>query len=109
MEFTVADIDHLASLARLKFTVEEKQKLAQQLSELRRYVDKLNSLDLTDVPPTYHVLDLSNVFREDEVKVGLTSEAALMNAPVSHRGFFSVPRVIRDGSNLENFDRSSNS
>lgn len=109
MEFTVADIDHLANLARLKFTAEEKQKLPQQLSELRRYVDKLNGLDLTDVPPTYHALDLSNVFREDEVKMGLTREAALMNAPVSYHGFFSVPRVIRDGSKLKNFDRSSNS
>lgn len=108
MEFTVADIDHLANLAKLKFSDDERQKLAQQLSKIQRYVEKLNRLDLTDVPPTYHVLELTNVMRDDEVKAGLTNEEALMNAPKSYRGFFSLPQVIRHGSR-KNAKRSTDS
>ncbi|MDZ7263727.1 MAG: Asp-tRNA(Asn)/Glu-tRNA(Gln) amidotransferase subunit GatC [candidate division KSB1 bacterium] len=109
MEFTIADIDHLASLAKLKFSDDEKQKLAQQLSEIRSYVDQINRLDLTGVPPTYHVLELTNVMREDNVEEGLTNREALMNAPASHQGFFSVPRVIRYSSGQKETEGSTNS
>jgi aspartyl-tRNA(Asn)/glutamyl-tRNA(Gln) amidotransferase subunit C len=58
------------------------------------YIDKLNEQDTSGVEPTYHVLDLVNVFREDEIQPSLPEEIALANAPERANGFFKVPRII---------------
>jgi aspartyl-tRNA(Asn)/glutamyl-tRNA(Gln) amidotransferase subunit C len=55
---------------------------------------KLNELDTSDVKPTYNVLDLANIMRQDKVEEWLMQEEALANAPRSNHGFFSVPKVI---------------
>lgn len=94
MAVTIADVEKIAKLAKLKFTEAEKEKLTRELSQIIAYVEKLNELDLVNVPPTDHVLNLKNVMREDKMKPWLTQEEALKNAPAKHDRFFSVPKVI---------------
>ena len=94
MAITIADVEKIAQLAKLRLTEDEKAKLTKELSQIISCVEKLNELNLEHVPPTSHVLELKNVMREDEVKSWLSQEEALMNAPAKHGNFFSVPKVI---------------
>lgn len=96
MSVTVKDVEHVASLARLSFTEEEKVKLVEQLNTILDYIQQLNELDTTNVEPLSHVIELSNVFREDELKPGLSREEALRNAPARTEKFFKVPKVLGD-------------
>jgi aspartyl-tRNA(Asn)/glutamyl-tRNA(Gln) amidotransferase subunit C len=96
MSVTVKDVEHIAKLARLEFTDEEKQKLTHQLNSILVYVEQLNKLDTENVEPLSHVIDLKNVFREDVVRPGLSPEEALKNAPAKTEKFFKVPKVIGD-------------
>lgn len=94
MAITIEDVDKIAKLAKLSFTDEEKQKFTEQLSQIISYVEKLNELDIENIPPTYHVLEVNNVFREDVVRQSMSQEKVLQNAPESKNGYFSVPKVI---------------
>ena len=96
MPVTLKDVEHIAKLARLEFTQEEKEKFALQLNEILAYMEQLNKLDTENVEPLSHVIELNNVFRRDEVKPGLTTEEALRNAPSKTDKFFKVPKVIGD-------------
>ncbi len=88
------DVEYLALLARLKLTAEELDRFAGQLDEILRYVERLKSVRTEGIPPTSHVLGLSNVFREDRKEPGLGAEEALANAPDREGPFFRVPRII---------------
>ncbi len=94
MALSVDDVRYIAALARLRFSEEEERHLAEQMSEIIDYMDKLNELDTTDVPPMSHVLDLYNVFREDAARQRITPEQALHYAPYADCDYFSVPKVI---------------
>ena len=94
MSLTVDDVRYIAALARLRFSEDEERHLAEQMSEILDYMDKLNELDTTDVPPMSHVLDLYNVFREDAARQRITTEQALRNAPDADSDYFRVPKVI---------------
>lgn len=94
MTVTVEDVDHVAALAHLEFSEEDRERLVDQLNAILAYMAKLNTLDTTGVDPTSHVLHLKNVFRSDEAGATLTQEEALRNAPASDRGHFTVPKVI---------------
>lgn len=94
MALSVDDVRYIAALARLRFSEEEEHHLAEQMSEILAYMDKLNELDTTDVPPMAHVLDLYNVFREDAALQRVTREEALRNAPDADSDYFRVPKVI---------------
>jgi aspartyl-tRNA(Asn)/glutamyl-tRNA(Gln) amidotransferase subunit C len=94
MSVTIKDVEHVASLAKLSFSEEEKQKLAAQLNEILKYMDQLDQLDTSNVEPLSHVIELSNVFRKDELRPTLTQEEALRNAPAKTEKFFKVPKVI---------------
>ncbi len=94
MAVTLKDVEHVASLAKLSFSDEEKEKLMQQLNEILEYMEQLNVLDTTNVEPLSHVIDLSNVLREDKLKPSLSREEALSNAPARTEKFFKVPKVI---------------
>ena len=91
---TIKDVEHIAELAKLKFTASEKEKLQGELNKVLEYIDKLNELDLTNVDPLENINESENVFREDEVKVCLTKEEALKNAPAKTENFFKVPKVL---------------
>lgn len=96
MPVTLNDVEHIAKLARLEFSEEEKHKFTHQLNDILAYAEQLNKLDTSKVEPLSHVIELSNVFRDDTVKPGLTTEDALKNAPARSEKFFKVPKVIRD-------------
>ena len=94
MAVTIEDVRKVAYLARLSFSPEEEARLAEDLSRILEYAQKLSELDTEGVPPTSHVLPIHNVFREDVVTPSLPQDELLANAPSRWRGFFRVPKVI---------------
>jgi aspartyl-tRNA(Asn)/glutamyl-tRNA(Gln) amidotransferase subunit C len=94
MPITLPEVKHVAALAKLSFGDEELAKIAKELDAIVGYVEQLKELNVDDIPPTSHVLDLYNVFRDDKVEPWLTNEEALQNAPAKKMGYFSVPKVI---------------
>ena len=84
----------MAKLARISLTPEEEARFTKELGDILLYMEKLNTLDTSKVPPTSHVLSLKNVFREDEPREGLSNDEALANAPQEKKGFFVVPKII---------------
>jgi aspartyl-tRNA(Asn)/glutamyl-tRNA(Gln) amidotransferase subunit C len=94
MSVTRKDVEHIAKLAKLEFSEEEKEIFTHQLNDILAYMEQLNKLDTEKVEPLSHVIELSNVFRKDEVKKGLKTEEALKNAPSKDEKFFKVPKVI---------------
>ena len=90
---TIKDVEHVAKLARLALTEEEKAKFAPQLNAVLEYVDELNEVDTTGIEPMAHSIKISNVMREDEVKQEFTREEMLQNAPEEEDGFFKVPKI----------------
>jgi aspartyl-tRNA(Asn)/glutamyl-tRNA(Gln) amidotransferase subunit C len=86
-------VRHVARLARLGLSDEEVARFRGQLSAILDAVGKVGELDLEDVEPTAHPLDLVNVFGEDEPRDSLPVEDALANAPDPEDGFFGVPAV----------------
>jgi aspartyl-tRNA(Asn)/glutamyl-tRNA(Gln) amidotransferase subunit C len=88
------DVEHIAHLARLRLTAEEKMKFSAQLNSILIYVEKLSELDTTGVEPTSHVLALSDVMREDGVRASLAQDEALLNAPDRKDHFYRVPKII---------------
>ncbi len=94
MAVTVKDVEYVAGLARLSFSPVEKEQLTQELNEILRYMEQLNSLDTSSVEPLAHVISLENAFRDDVRVPGLARDEALMNAPAHSGKFFKVPKVI---------------
>ena len=90
---TKKQVEHVALLARLELTEEEKEQYATQLSAILDHMDALNKVDTENVPPTAHVLPLKNVFREDGVTEHLANEKAISNAPDKEGPCFRVPRI----------------
>ncbi len=86
--------EHLAGLARLSLSEEEKGLFSVQIENILGYVDKLNELHTEDVEPTSHVISLSNVTREDVPEASLVREDALRNAPCHTEQFYCVPKII---------------
>jgi aspartyl-tRNA(Asn)/glutamyl-tRNA(Gln) amidotransferase subunit C len=91
MAITREEVLHVARLARLELTEEEVERFTQQLSAILEAVAKVSELDLDDVEPTAHPLDLVNVWAGDEPRACLPVEEALANAPDREAGFFKVP------------------
>lgn len=88
------DINHIAKLANLSLTTEEKVKFEKQLTETLKYIENLKEVDTKDVKPTDHVTNLENVTREDVVTPSLSQEQALSNAKDKYNGFFKVKAVL---------------
>lgn len=95
MEVTEAMVDKLAHLARLQFTETEKKDVQKDLQSMIAFVEKLNEVDTSGVPPLLHMGDSINVLRNDEVKGSVSREDALLNAPIKDEQFFKVPKVIK--------------
>jgi aspartyl-tRNA(Asn)/glutamyl-tRNA(Gln) amidotransferase subunit C len=94
MAVTPEEVIKIANLAGLSFTSEEVDRLTHELNRILEYMDKLNELDTVGVEPLHHVLDMKNVFRQDEVRPSLPREQILSNAPDAVDGYFRVPKVI---------------
>jgi aspartyl-tRNA(Asn)/glutamyl-tRNA(Gln) amidotransferase subunit C len=94
LKITKEQVAHVAKLAKLTVSEEEKEKLTLQMEQILNYIGQLNELNTAGVEPTSHAILLENIFREDEEKPSLQIEAALRNAPDQEKGFFKVPKVI---------------
>ena len=91
MAISREQVEHVADLARLALTEEELERLGAQLSAILEAVSKVSELDLADVEPTSHPLDVVNVWDEDEPRPSLPLDAVLANAPQPQDGAFRVP------------------
>ncbi|MBO6575349.1 MAG: Asp-tRNA(Asn)/Glu-tRNA(Gln) amidotransferase subunit GatC [Rhodothermales bacterium] len=94
MSVSIEDVRYVARLARLSFSPEEEEAMARDLSRVLDYMQKLNELDTTDVPPMAHVLDRVDVFRADRQESRISHQDALKNAPDHDGSHFRVPKVI---------------
>jgi aspartyl-tRNA(Asn)/glutamyl-tRNA(Gln) amidotransferase subunit C len=88
------DIEHVARLARLQLTDEEKARLREQLGAILEAAAKVSEVATDDVPPTAYAIARSNVLRPDEITPSLTTEEVLSNAPEVEDDRFKVPRVV---------------
>lgn len=96
MKITRDLVDHVARLARLELSADESARMQSQLGDILGYIGLLDELDLADVPPTSHVIEMTNVMRDDEVRPSLPLEKGLANAPAREGTMFKVPRIIED-------------
>ena len=95
-QFTSDDVTHIALLANIPVTDEEKKTLAKGFTTTMAVVDQLNKADTNGVEPTHQVTGLETVWREDEIDQSRTfsQEEALLNAPRTHNGYFVVKQVL---------------
>lgn len=96
MKISYEQVEHVARLARLALSREEKEKMRAQLDAILTYIDKLNQLDTSQTEPTSHVIPMTNVFREDKIHPSLSQEQALANAPDRQGALFRVPRILEE-------------
>ena len=95
MPLSLAEVDHVAELARLSLTPEEATLFREQLSAILDYAAVLQEVDTSAVPPTATVLPLRNVMRDDVVRPSLPQEDVLANAPDAREGFFAVRQILQ--------------
>lgn len=88
------DVEHVARLARLGLTSDEKELFGKQLGDVLRYIDKLKEVDVSGVEESAHAVPMFNVIRKDETQPSLGAEEALRNAPRSANNLFIVPKVV---------------
>jgi len=91
---TDLDIDHVAKLARLALTPDEKARFAQQLGDVLHHIEQLGKVDVGHVEPTAHASPVFNVWADDVARPGLTAETALKNAPAQRDHMVVVPKVV---------------
>ena len=90
---TVADVEHVAKLARLSLSEDEKKLYTEQLGKIIDFFAELNAIDTTGVEPMSHALSVTNVMREDEVETPPGHEILLKCAPARDGAFFRVPKI----------------
>ena len=93
MSLSIEEVEHIAELARLELTEEEKERYREQLSDILEYAARLQALDTGDIPPTASVITRRSMLREDVAAAGLTTRQALDNAPCVEQDQFRVPPV----------------
>jgi aspartyl-tRNA(Asn)/glutamyl-tRNA(Gln) amidotransferase subunit C len=91
MAITREEVLHVAKLARLELTEEEVARLTEQLGAILEAVSKVSELDLSDIPPTSHPLELVNAWAEDEPRPSLPLDDVFANAPAREDDLFKVP------------------
>jgi aspartyl-tRNA(Asn)/glutamyl-tRNA(Gln) amidotransferase subunit C len=96
MSITRDEVAHLARLARLALDSDELDHLAAQLDVIISAVARVQEVAAEDIPPTSHALPLTNVFRPDDVRPGLTPQQALAAAPAAEEQRFRVPRILEE-------------
>ena len=91
------DIDQVrkvANLARLELSESEQEQFTVQLNGILEYVQQLDELDTTDVPPTTRAIEVSNITRPDQLEVFADRESILESAPDREEDFFRVPKIL---------------
>lgn len=91
---TTKDIEYVAKLAKLNLSAEEKEMLVAQMGDIVEFANNISKLDTENVKPTNHILEVKNVFREDELKESYSREDILKNAPAKEAGCIVVPSIV---------------
>ena len=94
MRLSKEEIEHVALLARLQLSEEEKERLTGHLNQIMVHFEKLQELDTSEVEPTSHSIPVENVFREDVAGPCLPVEDVIANAPEARDDQFVVPQVV---------------
>ena len=94
MKLTLKEIEHIAELARLRLSDEEKARYGEQLSDILEYAARLQAVDTSGISPTSSVLPARSMLRSDEPRPGLSLQDALRNAPDTEKDQFRVPPVL---------------
>jgi aspartyl-tRNA(Asn)/glutamyl-tRNA(Gln) amidotransferase subunit C len=94
MTLSLEEVEHIASLARLRLTAAETELYREQLSAILDYMARLGQLDTSQIEPTATVIPLHTVLRPDVVRPSLMPEALLSNAPEAEAQMFRVPPVL---------------
>jgi aspartyl-tRNA(Asn)/glutamyl-tRNA(Gln) amidotransferase subunit C len=94
MSLSLAEVEHIADLARLELSEKEKERYREQLSAILEYAVRLRELDTSGIPPTSSLLPEGNVLRSDLARPGLPLEVLLHNAPQVQDGQFRVPKIL---------------
>jgi aspartyl-tRNA(Asn)/glutamyl-tRNA(Gln) amidotransferase subunit C len=94
MSLSLEEVEHIAALARLELTDEEKTRFQGQLSAILDYAQRLQTLDTTNIPPTARVLPERSMLRPDRARPGLSLDDLLRNAPQAEADQFRVPPVL---------------
>lgn len=96
--FTPSDVSHIAGLANIPVTDEQKKKLASGFNTTMAVVEALFQVNVKNIEPTSQVTGLENIFREDEIDASrmFSQEQALANAPRTHNGFFVVDQILEE-------------
>jgi aspartyl-tRNA(Asn)/glutamyl-tRNA(Gln) amidotransferase subunit C len=94
MKLTINEVEHIAELARLELTEDEKQRYAEQLSDILDYAARLDELATDQIPPTASVLDMELRLRDDHSRPSLPTEDVLKNAADTKDDQFQVPPVL---------------
>jgi aspartyl-tRNA(Asn)/glutamyl-tRNA(Gln) amidotransferase subunit C len=95
-KISLADVEHVARLARLQLSPDEKERMRRELDGILAYIDKLRALDTSGVAPTSHAIPMTNVMRDDVERPSLPRDEMLANAPDRHHDLFRVPRIIEE-------------
>lgn len=95
MKISTDEVENMAHLARLEIDASQKEKMAEQLSHILGYIDKLKDVDVNGVKLSSGVTIMNNVLREDEVKTSPGPSVTLANAPERDEDFYIVPRVVK--------------
>jgi aspartyl-tRNA(Asn)/glutamyl-tRNA(Gln) amidotransferase subunit C len=94
VSITIKDVEHVAKLARLELSEQEKQTFTEQMNAILKYAEQLNELNTDHVEPTSHPVPLVNVMREDVSRPSLSIDKVMLNAPDEEDGQIKVPAVL---------------
>lgn len=94
MALTIKEVEHVAQLARLSLSEEEKTRFADQLSTILDYADILKAIPTEGIEPLTHILPVHNVFREDQVEPSMDRGEILGNAPLAEDFQYKVPKIM---------------
>ncbi len=97
MSISREEVEHVAYLARIGLSEEEKDRFQSQLSSILQHVAVINQLDTDVIPPTAQVIPLQNVTRDDKAEQCYPVEDILANAPRAEDHYFKIPRVLEEG------------
>jgi aspartyl-tRNA(Asn)/glutamyl-tRNA(Gln) amidotransferase subunit C len=91
---TREDVEHISWLASIKIEDEEKDEFVEQFNSILEYFHQLDEVETEGVEPTFRVVDLANIFRDDVACLSLSQDEALRNAPRRENGYFKSPRIV---------------
>jgi aspartyl-tRNA(Asn)/glutamyl-tRNA(Gln) amidotransferase subunit C len=91
---TKRDVEHISWLACIKIDGNEEDEFIDQFNSILEYFQQLDNVDVETIEPTFRVVDLANIFREDETQRSLSQEESLRNSPRQEAGYFKSPRIV---------------